>query len=313
MRFLPRRAAWTLVALCATGLGMSIQAQAQTQQRRSTADLKKTFQKMERQTKSNLRSSDIRVRSYSVGGKSAKAQVISGSRFGGVGLEFRIERVADGSREGTGNYVDLLNESFRPKERFYVWLKTATPVQVALIQGYEDGRPDRVVMPDEKFPESFNTLTPNAGYVKFPVLLEMDDDLNPEIMKIAVFTLDTIQKGDQLSAADILGGSAGGATSNLDDDALVSPPPIEEISIDDDEVLTGPSGNELRNIKKTAEQIASLHKSDPDFRRRTRFQLGAAVRGDDANAVPDLLPGTIIGINESARIGVTELKLAKKR
>lgn len=313
MRFVSRRAIWTLAAICAAGLVTSAQAQQNQTPRRSTAQLKEAFRNMERKTKANLRAPGVKTRSLPVGTRGGKATVISGSRFAGVGLEFRIELVPDDSREGSGKYANLLTYAFHPKERFYVWLKTATPAQVALIQGFEDGRPDVVVMPDEQFPESFNTLTPDAGkdgYVRFPILMQMDDDLEPEIMKIAVFTPDVIQKGSKLTAADLLGGAAAGGATDADGSEDAST--VDPSAADDDEPLTGPSGNELRSIKQTAERIASLHDADPEFRRRTRFQLGVAVRGDDQGADSDLVEGTVIAVNESSRVGVTELKLNKK-
>jgi hypothetical protein len=58
------------------------------------------------------------------------------------------------------------------------------PVYVGLYQNYME-RETRKVLPDEKYPLSFSAIVPNQRY-RFPIKLEMDDNLRDELMSIVV-------------------------------------------------------------------------------------------------------------------------------
>ena len=90
-----------------------------------------------------------------------------------------------------GPLVNLTKHKWQKKEQFYLWLDAAVPLQLAVFQNYTDGRPkSKQVSPDEKFPRSFETVVPGTAW-KFPVRMEMDDDLIDEQVSIVVVRADT--------------------------------------------------------------------------------------------------------------------------
>lgn len=83
-----------------------------------------------------------------------------------------------------GKLVNLMKHRWNPKERFYIWVDAAVPVQMSLFQNYPEGRPaSRQVSPDEKMPETFGTIMPGKPY-RFPIMIAMDDDMRNELMSI---------------------------------------------------------------------------------------------------------------------------------
>ena len=90
-----------------------------------------------------------------------------------------------------GAYVNLTKHKWQRRERFYLWLETAVPIQLAFFQNYPEGRPaSRQVSPDVRFPETFATIMPGAPY-RFPVKIELDDDLRDEQMSLVVVRADS--------------------------------------------------------------------------------------------------------------------------
>lgn len=90
-----------------------------------------------------------------------------------------------------GPFVNLVKHKWQRKERFHLWLESAVPVQLALFQNYPEGRPaSKQISPDPRFPQTFATIMPGQPY-RFPVLIEMDDDLRDELMSLVVVRADT--------------------------------------------------------------------------------------------------------------------------
>jgi hypothetical protein len=81
--------------------------------------------------------------------------------------------------------VHLEKYKWQRKQRFYVWFESAAPVYVGFWQDYDGKAPSRKVLPDERFPQSYSAILPGQPF-RFPVLLEMDNDLNNEFMSIEV-------------------------------------------------------------------------------------------------------------------------------
>ena len=89
-----------------------------------------------------------------------------------------------------GPYVNVVKHKWQRRERFYLWLETAVPIQLALFQNYPEGLlPSRQVSPDERFASSFATIMPGGPY-RFPVLFKTDDDLRDEQVSLVVVRSD---------------------------------------------------------------------------------------------------------------------------
>jgi len=89
-----------------------------------------------------------------------------------------------------GQFVNLTKHKWQRSEQFYLWLETAVPIQLAFFQNYPEGRPpSRQVSPDQRFPSTFATIMPGVPY-RFPVLIQMDDDLRDEQVSIVVVRAD---------------------------------------------------------------------------------------------------------------------------
>ncbi len=87
-------------------------------------------------------------------------------------------------------FVNLTKHKWQRKERFWLWVESAVPVQLAVFQNYPEGRPpSRQISPDEAYPTTFGTLLPGKP-VRFPVLFQMDDDLRDEIISFVVLRAD---------------------------------------------------------------------------------------------------------------------------
>jgi hypothetical protein len=302
MRSLRRQRTWALVVLC--GAGVLLATAIQAQQRKTRSELKQAFERREQQTKDAMRAPGVQTATFPVNAR-VQGTLVSGARFNpvGIALQYDFELVPDGSTEGSGQFVNPAKYTFHPKERFFLRLKSATPIQVALVQAYDDGRPDRLVLPSDSYPKSYSTVTPDQGFIRFDVLMEMDDDTKPETMKILAFSPDTLKKGGQVSLNDVEGTPADNANgTNLD--------------VGTDDTITGANGALFRGvkgaIKKTAETISTLHAQDREFQRRTRFQQGAAVRPEDPAISPDPEKVSIVAVSDSARIAVATVTIPKQ-
>ncbi len=94
--------------------------------------------------------------------------------------EIRLAVKIWGELAATGQKVNLTKHRWNPKERFWLWIESAVPLQMAVFQNYPEGRPrSRQVSPDERFPKSFDTIVPGKPF-RFPVMFQMDDDLRDE-------------------------------------------------------------------------------------------------------------------------------------
>ncbi|EMI53517.1 hypothetical protein [Rhodopirellula sallentina] len=122
-----------------------------------------------------------------------------------------------------GPYVNLTKHKWERKQRFHLWLDTAVPLQLSFFQNYPEGRPkSKQISPDPQFPSTFSTIMPGAPY-KFPVMIEMDDDLRDEQMSIILVRAD----------ANILPVN-GGATATATATAVISAntlPPNSQVSV----------------------------------------------------------------------------------
>ncbi|GHT31710.1 hypothetical protein FACS1894214_3250 [Planctomycetales bacterium] len=89
-----------------------------------------------------------------------------------------------------GTFVEPTLHRWNPKEKFTIHFVSAVPVLVALYQNYpHDDLKSRQVMPDKRFPASFNAVPAGVDY-KFPVLFEMDKNLEDEIMSLCLVRAD---------------------------------------------------------------------------------------------------------------------------
>ncbi|MBV9124201.1 MAG: hypothetical protein JO112_12660 [Planctomycetes bacterium] len=89
-----------------------------------------------------------------------------------------------------GKYVNLVKHKWQRKERFKLWFDSAVPVQLAIFQNYQGGLiPTRQVVPDERYPTSFQTIFPGQPF-EFPLVFHMDDNLERELMSIVVARTD---------------------------------------------------------------------------------------------------------------------------
>lgn len=92
-----------------------------------------------------------------------------------------------------GTLVNPLKRTWKPKEQFYIHIKSAVPIYISLHQNYlndDKGNNDSVlVYPNEKYPESNNVVQANQE-VKLPVLFELDDNNLDENMSMVVVRAD---------------------------------------------------------------------------------------------------------------------------
>ncbi len=84
-----------------------------------------------------------------------------------------------------GKTVSLTSYRWKANERFHLWIETAIPIQIALLQTLPDSRKPKLVMPSEKYPESFGTILPGRPY-RYPVRFRLDDRDEDELMVVRV-------------------------------------------------------------------------------------------------------------------------------
>jgi hypothetical protein len=91
-----------------------------------------------------------------------------------------------------GTYVNLTKHKWQRSEQFYLWIHSAVPIQVALFQNYppDSGRASEQRSPDPRFPATFQTILPGQPY-RFPVKIQLDDNLIDELMSIVAVRTDT--------------------------------------------------------------------------------------------------------------------------
>lgn len=105
-----------------------------------------------------------------------------------LGVKIWAQLIDQAGNEGP--FVNLTKYKWSPNQRFYLWLETAVPIQMAFFQNYPEGiLPSRQITPDERFPETFGTIMPGRPH-RFPVLLAMDDNLINEQVSIVVVRAD---------------------------------------------------------------------------------------------------------------------------
>jgi hypothetical protein len=97
--------------------------------------------------------------------------------------------LADG-RE-IGKKVHLSKYAWRPKERMHLYFETSTPVYLGFYQDAVDSGGKLTartkVLPAPAFTQSYKVIEPNQKF-RFPVTIELDDDLQDEIMSIVFVT-----------------------------------------------------------------------------------------------------------------------------
>jgi hypothetical protein len=99
----------------------------------------------------------------------------------GLGVKVWAELTED---PNAGKLVHPEKYKWHPKERFYLWFETCAPVYVSLYQDYQE-KPTRKVLPDDMYPTSYSAIVPGQPY-RFPIKLEMDDNLHKELMAIVL-------------------------------------------------------------------------------------------------------------------------------
>ena len=103
-----------------------------------------------------------------------------------------------------GRYVNPVKHKWQRRERFWIWVESAVPLQVALFQNYPDDQPrSRQVYPDVRYPATFHTLFPGHSK-RLPVMFVMDDDLRDELMSMVVVRSDSgcLPLNDSMSSGD---------------------------------------------------------------------------------------------------------------
>jgi len=116
-----------------------------------------------------------------------------------LGMKVWAELVGQDGQTGTGQYVNLERYRFKPKERFYLWFESASPIQISLFQHYYGPtatKDSRLVLPQPDYPKSYETLL-SGKPVRYPILLETDNDLRQELMSIVAYTPGTPFAGNQ--------------------------------------------------------------------------------------------------------------------
>jgi len=160
------------------------------------AESLKLFQDMKAKAQSKLGANPAAAKSTQVGVTQGTKVPILSSKFNldgttppDVKLGVKIwAELRDGPN--AGKFVNPANYRWAPNERFWLWLETAAPVQLAIYQTYPDSIDSaRQVVPDEKFPDSFKTVYPGEKFL-FPIPFVMDPDGKTEYMAVLVARTD---------------------------------------------------------------------------------------------------------------------------
>jgi hypothetical protein len=195
MKAVPVKAAALLVGVLAVQLGLPERAPAQAFKRSEALE---AFNRLERNAKKGLADAKAKPQTRGVGTGTAEVIVTDRAlRFVPVqvGTEpdvktmIKVWAAPVKDKDETGDYVHLSKYKWQKKERFYLYFESAVPVQIGLYQDYPEAsdpnKKTRQVMPDPAFPDSYQTIMPGQPY-RFPILMEMDDNLEPEYMAIVV-------------------------------------------------------------------------------------------------------------------------------
>lgn len=113
-----------------------------------------------------------------------------------------------------GQKVNFIKHKWQRREQFYVWVESAVPVQLSIFQEYAEGGPQpKPVIPDPAYPSTFATVMPGQPF-KIPVVFEMDDNLQDELMSIVVVRAQSGILPMNSAAGNALGSSPNGGDSN---------------------------------------------------------------------------------------------------
>lgn len=135
-------------------------------------------------------------------GGTAQADAISGVQLHPpaappvpIGLAAKIwgQKLDDAGQPG--EFINLTKHKWQRKERFYLWLDVAVPVQLAVFQNYpatQGQLSSKQVSPDERYPETLATIVPGKPF-RFPVMFEMDDNLIDEVVSFVMVRADASQ------------------------------------------------------------------------------------------------------------------------
>lgn len=95
--------------------------------------------------------------------------------------------------EESDQKVSLDGHKWRPGERFRLYFKSATPINVEVYQVYPDGsRPEVRRFPTDRFRETYNNYIPPRESVRYPpapLVIKVDDTQDDEVMKIVAVTV----------------------------------------------------------------------------------------------------------------------------
>lgn len=102
-----------------------------------------------------------------------------------------------------GTKVNPVDHKWNAKEKFYVHVEAAAPVYVSLFQQLPSGKNDSTksvqIYPNKLYAESQEALQPGRA-TRLPVMFEMDDDEEDEIMSMVVVRADWEGIQDGLSS-----------------------------------------------------------------------------------------------------------------
>lgn len=110
---------------------------------------------------------------------------LNGGKPVGLAVKVWAELVPDPGQDGPGSLVSLERHRWSPGQRFHLWFDSATPILIAFYQLAADKGSARFVLPTPTLPASFGTI-PAGRPVKYPVLMQVDNDAKTEHMAILV-------------------------------------------------------------------------------------------------------------------------------
>lgn len=102
-----------------------------------------------------------------------------------------------------GTLVNPVKRRWKQRERFYIHVQAAVPVYVTLYQSSPRKKSvSTQTYPHVQYPESFKVIQPGQS-TRLPVLFEMDDDTQAEVMSMVVVRADweVIQRGLNMPVA----------------------------------------------------------------------------------------------------------------
>jgi hypothetical protein len=104
-----------------------------------------------------------------------------------LGVKIWVEQIADGPNPG--KRIDLTTYEFSRRERFRLRIDAAVPVQLMIQEIFPiDNTPPRVIVPDIRYPQTFQTMMP--GKPAFPIAFRMGDHDNSEGLSILIMSVE---------------------------------------------------------------------------------------------------------------------------